>query len=143
MTDVTAEDCSDPYQILLGKVEELPNVLEERCTRIFSIACFEHIHRLGLALERMHAALQPGGKLFTMFSPIWSGHDGHHIPDIKDAYGRQWKKGKPPFPSWGHLAMSPPEMEEYFVGKLDRQTASELVYHIYRNPHINRLMTED
>jgi cyclopropane fatty-acyl-phospholipid synthase-like methyltransferase len=43
--------------------------MEGAFDRIFSIASFEHVHTLGLALEKMHAALAPGGKLFTMFSP--------------------------------------------------------------------------
>ena len=47
---------------------------------IFSIACFEHINRLPLAIKRMLQYLKPGGKLFTMHSPIWSAFDGHHLP---------------------------------------------------------------
>ena len=47
---------------------------------IFSIACFEHINRLPLALGEMLRYLKPGGRLFTMHSPIWSAFDGHHLP---------------------------------------------------------------
>ncbi len=143
LKEVTTDDLQESHQILLGKIEEMPKVLEGKFTRIFSIACFEHIHRLGLALERMHAALEPGGKLFTMFSPIWSAYEGHHIPDITDANGRHWTKSDAPLPSWSHLLMSPPQMEQYLRNKVDRKSASELVYHIYHNPHINRFMTED
>lgn len=143
LADVTVEDLEAPHRILLGKVEELPDAMQEQFTRIFSIACFEHIHRLGLALEKMYAALRPGGLLFTMFSPIWSAHEGHHIPDIVDGNGVKWTKGKPPFGPWSHLLMSPPEMEQYLKTKMDAKSAADLVYHIYHNPHINRFMTED
>jgi SAM-dependent methyltransferase len=68
------------HRILEGQVEDLPKAMECAFDRIFSIACFEHIHTLGLALEKTHTALKPGGKLFTMLSPIWSTHDGHHLP---------------------------------------------------------------
>ena len=33
-----------------------------------------------LAIKRMLQYLKPGGKLFTMHSPIWSAFDGHHLP---------------------------------------------------------------
>jgi SAM-dependent methyltransferase len=131
------------YTILEGLVENLPECLEGTFDRIFSIACFEHVHTLGLALEKMHAALRPGGKLFTMFSPIWSAHDGHHLPVMKDANGKEWSYANSPIPPWGHLLLSPAQMEKHLRSRTDHRTASEMVYNIYHNPHINRLFTED
>lgn len=131
------------YTLLEGLVEDLPAGLEGIFDRIFSIACFEHVHTLGLALEKMHAALKSGGKLFTMFSPIWSAHDGHHLPNITDAHGKQWSAGKSPIPPWAHLLFSPAQMEKHLQSQTDRHTASKMIFHIYHNQHINRLFTEN
>ena len=132
-----------PHTLLEGLVEDLPACMENSFDRIFSIACFEHIHTLGLALEKMHASLKPGGKLFTMFSPIWSAHDGHHLPNMTDANGKFWSAGKSPVPPWAHLLFSPAQMEAHLLTKTDRRTASQMIYNIYHNQHINRLFTED
>jgi hypothetical protein len=131
------------YTLLEGLVEDLPSELEGAFDRIFSIACFEHVHTLGLALEKMHAALKPGGKLFTMFSPIWSAHDGHHLPNMTDSSGKQWSAGKSPIPPWVHLLFTPAQMEKHLLTQTDRRTASQMVYNIYHNQHINRLFTEN
>lgn len=131
------------HRILEGQVEDLPKAMEGAFDRIFSIACFEHIHTLGLALDKMHTALKPGGKLFTMFSPIWSTHDGHHLPEMIDENGKKWDMGKSPVPPWGHLLLSPPQMERHIMSQTDRRTASQMIFNIYHNQHINRLFTED
>jgi hypothetical protein len=131
------------YTVLEGLVEDLPKCMEGAFDRIFSIACFEHVHTLGLALEKMHAALAPGGKLFTMFSPIWSAHDGHHLPIMQDINGNEWSYAHSPIPPWGHLLFSPAQMEMHIRTKTDHRTAATMVYNIYHNQHINRLFTED
>jgi SAM-dependent methyltransferase len=131
------------YAVLEGLVENLPPCMEGAFDRIFSIACFEHIHTLGLALEKMHAALKPGGKLFTMFSPIWSAHDGHHLPIMNDFRGNKWSYSKSPIPPWAHLLLSPAQMEKHLCTRTDRKTASEMIFNIYHNQHINRLFTEN
>ncbi len=138
----TMSDLGD-YALLEGQVEDLPKGMEGAFDRIFSIACFEHIHTLGLALEKMHSALKPGGKLFTMFSPIWSAHDGHHLPDMVDANGKKWDAGKSPIPPWGHLLLGPAQMERHLAAQTDRRTASKMIFNIFHNQHINRLFTED
>ena len=141
--DVNSFSKLPPHALLEGLVEDLPKSMENAFDRIFSIACFEHIHTLGLALEKMHAALKPGGKLFTMFSPIWSAYDGHHLPNMTDANGKSWSAGKSPVPPWGHLLFSPAQMEAHLITKTDRRTASKMIYNIYHNQHINRLFSEN
>jgi hypothetical protein len=132
-----------PYALLEGLIEDLPPALTGAFDRIFSIACCEHIHTLGLALEKMHSALKSGGKLFTMFSPIWSAYDGHHLPNITDASGKKWSAGKSPIPPWAHLLFTPAQMEKHLITQTDRRTASKMIFHIYHNQHINRLFTEN
>lgn len=143
INDVASLSYIKQYTILEGLIENLPLCMEGAFDRIFSIACLEHIHTLGLALEKMHAALRPGGKFFTMFSPIWSAHDGHHLPIMSDSSGKKWSYAESPIPPWGHLLLSPAQMEKHLRTRTDRQTASQMVYNIYHNQHINRLFTED
>ncbi|MGA0198102.1 MAG: methyltransferase domain-containing protein [Prochlorotrichaceae cyanobacterium] len=84
---------TDKYRFYLENIEDLPDEYSEQFDLIFSIATFEHIHKLPAALDKMFLALRPGGKLFSMFSPIWSAHDGHHLPEIKDSSGQKFNFG--------------------------------------------------
>jgi len=134
----------DRYNLFLGKVEELPREYFQKYDLVFSIAAFEHIHKLPQALEKMYAALKPGGKLFSMFSPIWSAYDGHHLPAITDKNGTQMTRAQNcPIPPWGHLTMRPPDLSRYLYRSLDRETADTIVYYVYNCDHINRFFSED
>lgn len=136
-------DLAAGYGVFAGRAEELPPALQGRFDAAFSIAAFEHIDRLALTLDGIHSALRPGGRLFAMFSPIWSAHDGHHLPEIRDRSGRQFNFGSSPIPPWGHLLLRPPELFEHLQSQTDRDTAAEIVYYVYHSSHINRLFTED
>jgi SAM-dependent methyltransferase len=131
------------YSLLDGAIEDAPEALAGQFDAAFSIACFEHISRLPKALERIHRVLKPGGKLFTMFSPIWSAHDGHHLPKITDTTGRTHKFDHSPIPPWGHLLTSPAGLYHYLRQQIDDRAAEEMVYYVYHAPHINRLYLED
>lgn len=131
------------HAVLDGRIERLPTSLHGCFDVIFSIAAFEHIDRMPLALDAMFKALRPGGAVFSMYSPIWSAHDGHHLPTIIDAQGRRFDFSSSPIPHWGHLTMRPPELYDYLLKHTDPATASEIVYYVYHSPHINRLFTED
>ena len=131
------------HTIVEGAIEELPGCLSERFDLVFSIACFEHIHRMPAALDAMYRALVPGGKLFAMFSPLWSAPDGHHLPQIRDQYGRLFSFSSSPIPPWGHLLARPSQMLDYLRQHTDLATAREMVYYIYQSHHINRYFTED
>lgn len=131
------------HAVLDGRIEKLPPSLHGCFDVIFSIAAFEHIDRMPLALDLMFQALRPGGAIFTMHSPIWSAHDGHHLPTIVDAHGNQFDFGNSPIPRWGHLTMRPPELYRHLLKHTDAKAAGEIVYYVYQSPHINRLFTED
>jgi SAM-dependent methyltransferase len=143
VADATPGDAAAAYGVFAGRVEELPDTLHGQFDAAFSIAAFEHIDRLALTLDGIHAALRPGGLLFSMFSPIWSAHDGHHLPVIRDRQGREFNFARSPIPPWGHLMMRPPELFQYLLAHTDRETAGEIVYYVHHSPHINRLFTED
>lgn len=129
------------YSFLLAEIEDLPECHREKYDLVFSIATFEHVQKMPAALDRMYQALKPGGKLFSLFSPIWSAFDGHHLPEMNDATGRRVDRSI--IPPWGHLLARPPEMYRYLCRRTDPETAGTMVYYIYQAPFINRLFTED
>lgn len=100
----------EKYNFFLANIEDLPPEYYEKYDLIFSIATFEHIHKLPAALDKMFLALKPGGKLFSLFAPIWSSSNGHHLPKITDRSGQVFEFGNSPIPPWGHLLMRPPEL---------------------------------
>ena len=143
-TATVADVAANEYLLLDGAIEDVPAALAEQFDVAFSIACFEHLSRLPKALSAIYRALRPGGKLFAMFSPIWSAWDGHHLPKITDASGQTFYFGKNnPIPPWGHLVCSPSEMFEFLLSKTDPTAAEEMVYYVYHAPNINRLFAED
>jgi SAM-dependent methyltransferase len=143
LTAATPADLNADYVLLDGAIEDAPEALAGQFDLAFSIACFEHVSRLPKALERIARLLKPGGRLFTMFSPLWSSHDGHHLPEITDASGVKHAFWKSPIPPWGHLLAGPSDMYQFLLGKTDPKAAEEMVYYMYHAPHINRLFTED
>lgn len=131
------------YTFYHDDIINLPKSLENRFDLVFSLAAFEHIHRFPQAIERMYAALKPGGKLFSYFSPVWSSFHGHHLPDIQDASGNAYNFMSSPIPPWGHLLFSAPEMLNLLESRTDKATAETMVYYIYNAPSINRFFLED
>ncbi|MGQ0597781.1 MAG: class I SAM-dependent methyltransferase [Aquabacterium sp.] len=132
------------HNLLYGRIENLPDALHGHFDVVFSIAAFEHIHKLPAALDKMYAALRPGGKLFSLFSPVWSAHDGHHLPEIMDKLGNKYNFGRSPIPPWGHLLMRPTEMYDHLLRATDdREFAQEVVYYVYQSNHINRFFLDD
>jgi SAM-dependent methyltransferase len=132
---------SAPYNFFLTTIEDLPEAHHEKYDLVFSIATFEHIQKLPLALDRMYKSLKPGGKLFSLFAPVWSAYDGHHMPGITDASGKPVDRSM--IPPWGHLLMRPAEMLKHLCTKTDFDTAALMVFYIYQSPFLNRFFTED
>ncbi|MBT3928807.1 MAG: methyltransferase domain-containing protein [Rhodospirillaceae bacterium] len=141
--DVAGAEELEAHQILAGAVENIPESLAGHFDLIFSTAAFEHFLKFPAALERMYRALRPGGCLFAMIGPIWSAHDGHHLPPITDKSGVRMNFHSSPIPPWGHLLMRPPEMYRHLLTATDAETAQAMVYAVYHAPGINRLFTED
>ncbi|HEY9619570.1 MAG TPA: methyltransferase domain-containing protein [Crinalium sp.] len=131
------------YSVVLSNIEDLPAQYYSRYDLIFSTATFEHLNKFPLALEKMFAALKTGGKLCSIFSPIWSAHDGHHLRTITDKQGNTFNFANSPIPLWGHLLMRPPELYQHLCQFTDEETAEIIVNHVYYHPSINRLFTED
>lgn len=133
-----------PHEVLFGRIEDLPSSLHGHFDLVFSIAAFEHIAQLPDAIERMRDALRPGGRLFSLFSPVWSSAFGHHLPEIEDARGRRYNFGNSPIPPWGHLTMRPMELFDHLVmSGCDAATARRIVYFVHHSPHISRHFLDD
>lgn len=147
MSDETGPANSDPregeYRTIPGQIEDLPKSHYGLYDLVFSISGFERIKKFPLSLDKMYLALRPGGMVFTLFSPVWSAHNGHHIPEIKDNYGNVFSSGKNPIPPWAHLILRPADLCRHLYGVTDKDTADLIVYHVYHSPAINRFFTED
>jgi SAM-dependent methyltransferase len=132
------------YRHFYCNAEDLGDEHLNQYDLIFSIACFEHINRLPLALERMLQYLKPGGKLFTMHSPIWSAFDGHHLPiGIPDRFEKKLPHQSYIFKPWGHLLQSRSQAYVDIRKRFDAPFAEEVIYNTYNSNHINRYFSED
>ena len=132
------------YSHYYCNVEDLEDEHHNQYDLIFSIACFEHINRLPLALNKMLQCLKPSGKLFTMHSPIWSAHDGHHLPiDVPKRFDRSLNHQNYIFKPWGHLLQSRKTTFKDISQRFDTEFAEEIIYNTYNSNHINRYFSED
>lgn len=132
------------YATELKNIEDFDSSHFGRYDQIFSIACFEHIARLPEALASMHRCLRSGGLLFSMFSPIWSSYQGHHlyhckVPDeFLDDTGP-----KDILLPWEHLLKPRYELHRQLTTRFNKSFADEIIYQTFNSPHINRYFTED
>lgn len=103
---------------------------------IFSIATFEHIADVSLALKEIKRVLKPFGRFYTEFSPIWTSIIGHHY--------FFWEEEKADLiPPWGHLWMSRDEMYNYLLPKTGETEAEKACFQIYNSDIINRFTRSD
>lgn len=132
------------YRHLYLDIEAIPEDHFRQYDLIFSIACFEHIHRLPQALRVMHRCLKPGGRLFTMHSPIWSAFDGHHLPIGIPARFESSKSNQAQiFRPWEHLLLTRNQAFKAIRDRFDAEFAEEVIYYTYNSDHINRYFSED
>ena len=132
------------YKHLYLDIENIPEDHFGKYDLIFSIACFEHIHRLPQALRVMHRCLKAGGHLFTMHSPIWSAFDGHHLPlELPSRFAKPQDDRCPIFRSWEHLLLNRKEALRVLTKRFDMHFAEEVLYYTYNSDHINRYFSED
>lgn len=108
---------------------------------IISLATFEHIFDLDMALNEMFRILKPGGLLYSKFGPIWSSSIGHHLwlSYNNDTYSFH-NTDLPPF---CHLYMTRSELTSLLSLKYESELCSLIVEYIYNSPEQNRLFYED
>ena len=131
------------YRHLYLDIEAIPEEHFEQYDLIFSIACFEHINRLPQALRVMHRCLKPGGRLFTMHSPIWSAYDGiifpltcHHVSNSQEIKNFQF------FGPWEHLLLKRCEAYKVLKQRFDSEFAEEVIYYAYNSDHIIAILVK-
>ena len=113
-------------------------------TSIFSVAAFEHIQNLDIALLELHRVLKDGGVIYAEFGPIWSCSVGHHVyAKVNGEEARHWKPGLNPVPNYGHLFLSPEELEDALSTKVSDKLLEAIIEWIYIKDDINRLFFED
>jgi len=109
---------------------------------VFSISQFHKISNFYNALTNAYKALNHGGKLFAIFSPVWSSVNGHCLYekiDNKETIALLQEL----IPPWGHLVMSKASMLKILLDKFSMSSAAEILYQVYNAPDINRFFTED
>jgi SAM-dependent methyltransferase len=117
---------------------------DESISSIFSVATFEHVYDLDIAVAEMYRVLRPGGILYSDFGPIWSCSVGHHVyAKVRDEEARHWAPGKNPVPHFGHLLYSSDEMHARLDGKVSSDLLNAIINWIYTGDGINRLFYED
>lgn len=138
------------YSAIYANIEDVGGSADfsQRYDTVFSIACFEHIHKFPQALNVMYQALRPGGCLYSTFAPIWSGPWGQHltepVPSRFDAMAPAagWTQQDYIGP-WDHLLLSRFQFYERIKQRFDASYAEALSYMTYNSPQINRYFFED
>jgi hypothetical protein len=132
---------NEKYAIIDGNSADLS--ISDYFDVAISIAAFEHIHRFPEMLSRVYDALRFGGHLLSLFQPIWSCINGHHVVGVKDAQGREIDFSSSLIPPWGHLIYTPPQLYRILCERTDRKCAADIVYQIFNSTQVNRLFFED
>jgi ubiquinone/menaquinone biosynthesis C-methylase UbiE len=107
----------------------------------YSTNCFEHIDDIPAAFAHIHRILKPGGLLFTIFSPIWTGPVGHHT--------WVWDGNRPLtfqqeiFPDWYHLAQDETGLRPFLERRYRPELVESILGYVYRSHDINRLADAD
>ncbi|MEA2059222.1 MAG: glycosyltransferase [Thermodesulfobacteriota bacterium] len=136
---------TENIMISWGDIRSLP-VEDESFDIIFTIAAFEHIHELDIALQEMHRILKPGGIIYTCYGPIWSSAEGHHLWFERNGTWFKFSEPettKPILDNYDHLMYDREEMAEKLSSRWDAAAVQEFLYQIYDNDHINRYMYSD
>lgn len=136
---------TDQIVLSYGDIRSLP--LEDGdFDLIFSVAAFEHIHKLDVALEEMYRLLKPGGLVYSHFGPLWSSGIGHHLWFERKGQWHRFtdeKSTSPILKSYEHLLFDREEMKMKLRNHWEPEDVNRIIYELYDNPHINRYMYSD
>lgn len=95
---------------------------------VYSVAAFEHIHRLGDCIDLISEIICPEGFLYSYFTVCWFGPNGHH-----------WGNQRSQIGPYDHLAYSESEMRNFLFEQGESAEDADLhSYYIYRDSRINR-----
>lgn len=132
------------YEVIDGKIEDLPYHLFSSFDLVFSVATLQHLQAIPAATERIFQSLKLGGCYCALAAPIWSCQNGHFFNSKKSTSGEEYNYHiNSPVPPWGHLLMRPPQMYEFLCHHIEFDTAAAITYEIYNSSRINRFFLED
>jgi len=111
----------------------------------FSMACFEHVSTLPRMLSNIKRLLKPGGMLYTIFAPIWSGPNGHHFNEtlIPNSLRLGHEQVQLLLNPWEHLYLDRTSLVKRHESVYGYDLASEIAHVVYNHPHVNRWHFED
>ncbi len=128
-----------------GDIRSLP--LEEASFDfIFTIAAFEHIQSLDVALQEMYRLLKPGGMLYSFHGPVWSSDEGHHLWFEREGVWYRFSEPetvRPILEPYEHLLLDREAMAHKLRRRWDQAAVDDFLYQIYASEHINRYMYSD
>ncbi|ALG68688.1 glycosyltransferase [Beggiatoa leptomitoformis] len=139
------QNITDKIVLCHGDIRALP-FEDASFDLIFNIAAFEHIHDFPTALREMTRLLKPNGMIYGYFGPLWSSAIGHHL---WFTYNRHWMRFTDPdsyahiLRPYEHLRFTKDELFDKLAKQWGEKFATEFVYQIYDNPHINRYTYAD
>jgi SAM-dependent methyltransferase len=132
------------YEVINGKIEDLPYHLFSSFDLVFSVATLQHLHAIPAATEKIFQSLKLGGAYCALAAPVWSCYNGHFFNTKKSPTGKEYNYHEScPVPPWGHLLMRPPQMYNHLCRTIDFDTAAAITYEIYNSSRINRFFLED
>jgi hypothetical protein len=114
---------------------------DARFSVVYSINAFEHIRDMRTTLSKIRQTLVAGGKLFTVFGPIWSADVGHHLSIPTDSGPIGIFDGV--LEPWEHLTSSPEQIYARLEPRLGTKTANRVIEYVFRYPDLNRLSEAD
>lgn len=139
-----ASEPDRPYTIIAAPIEHAGTTLIGRFDLVFSVACFEHVHKLDSALTVIHGALRENGALWSQYSPIWSCIDGHHCGWITEHRKAEFVgTAQGLIPPFGHLLYREDEMRSHLGPFYEPEQLDMAIHAIYRTDYINRLFFDD
>ncbi|KHD08152.1 hypothetical protein PN36_18035 [Candidatus Thiomargarita nelsonii] len=143
--DVKTVKVTDNIIISDGDIRALP--LEDATFDvIFTVAAFEHIHDLEVALAEMYRLLKPGGLVYSYYGPLWSSGIGHHLWFERDGKCYRFTdeaSTAPLLKNYEHLLLDREEMAEKLSADWEQEAVNDFLYQIYDTPHINRYTYAD
>lgn len=107
---------------------------------IISLATFEHIHELPIAIKELERVLKKDGHIYVSFGPIWTSAKGHHlcVSDEKESLNF-WNDKSNPLPPFSHLLNTRESLTKLLENKCSPSTTAKIVDWVFETPSLNRL----
>lgn len=127
-----------------GRCNDLPRGFERRFDVAFCIATLEHVAGVPRFLDRLSAALIPGGAAMLLVGPVWSGWRGYHVyPDYFHPDEEKTRDLLSRLLPWQHLLMPRLDFHKWLKRLYGGAFADRCWESIFESPRLNRLFYDD